>query len=496
MRNKLNKENTLIFVTLIILFSFLLLFFIKIHPIFLADTDDWRYAFYHRAAIPLWNNWNPIRVFPEVVMPLASEIGAYLIFPILGEYFRSLSIVYAFLVSIVSVILFYMIYLFFNNYKYDVFSNLSVMLFFVICHFWIFRTANENNQYMLRGGDACVYFYYVIPNLLNSILVIWMLLEPEVIGYSRNSFVKKSIFIVLIYFCVFSNIWAGVIISAYVGSVLFIALIKEICSHKFNLIKYFKHYSVGIFVICLWLVSQLFELNGGRATSILSNSFSTELRRTILVLLDTVKSINRMYAIVYIGVVIIGFIIMSLKNIERNKKMKDILMHILLSAALMLVYLVLSCAKAGAWYISRTDVLYGVFFFCMIIEMIFLKELIDSISFVKVIIPLMLLLIFVECDTSGKTYLESNSIQIPPEVILNINNDIVEQVLKAEKEGKLETIVYVPVFDAVGGDNWPYAVYATEFIGDHLYKMGITKSKIKIEQIVPLNDKNLEFNIH
>ena len=75
---KLNRKKIVIWSMFMgAIFVFVLMFFTQIHPIIIFDTDDWCYAYIHRSALPLWKAWNPIRIFPEVFMPLVSMIGVY-----------------------------------------------------------------------------------------------------------------------------------------------------------------------------------------------------------------------------------------------------------------------------------------------------------------------------------------------------------------------------------------------------------------------------------
>lgn len=94
----------------ILVFAYFIVFFTKIHPIILSDTDDWLYAFSNREAIPLWRSWNPSRIFAETFMPVISEICTYLIYPFTGDFFGSLTLGYAFVLTITITILISVIY--------------------------------------------------------------------------------------------------------------------------------------------------------------------------------------------------------------------------------------------------------------------------------------------------------------------------------------------------------------------------------------------------
>lgn len=68
-------------------------------PIVPFDTDDWCYMGYYRLPIPIWGDWNPSRVLPEVMMPYVSIFAARVIYPLTGDYIGSITWMYAFVVT-------------------------------------------------------------------------------------------------------------------------------------------------------------------------------------------------------------------------------------------------------------------------------------------------------------------------------------------------------------------------------------------------------------
>ena len=54
------------------IFIFLFVWFTKVHALVVFDADDWSYLAYVRATTPVWGEWNPAKVFPEVVFPFFS----------------------------------------------------------------------------------------------------------------------------------------------------------------------------------------------------------------------------------------------------------------------------------------------------------------------------------------------------------------------------------------------------------------------------------------
>lgn len=84
---------------LILLFIGLFIFYSRLVPIVPFDTDDWCYMGYYRLPIPIWGDWNPSRVLPEVMMPYVSIFAARVIYPLTGDYIGSITWMYAFVVT-------------------------------------------------------------------------------------------------------------------------------------------------------------------------------------------------------------------------------------------------------------------------------------------------------------------------------------------------------------------------------------------------------------
>lgn len=460
-----------------------------------SDTDDWNYFFNHRKAIPLWKNWNPVRVLPEVLMPLISEISTYVIYPFQGDFFQSLTLGYAFALAASITILVIVVYkYFYNKYNTELHTMIYAAVFFILCHFWIFRTASSGNNYMFKTIDACTHFFYVIPNIMNCILVIWMMKIVTIKKFFLNGsgYSVKGFFIVFAYFCIFSNIWSSIITTSYIGAKLLLELICELKKHQFKFNVYIKNNLGEVLFLIVWLISQMYEINGGRSNSLQdsSNSYKEELFNVLKILLNTIKSMNTRFVIC-----IFIFLIFGLFFIVKEKEWKRFKEIIILSLSFIITgsYLIFSCAKAVSWYISRSDVFYGLFFFGMMIGILCFITIIKYSSIFKILAPLVLIIIFSDCNTYGKTFLESNTRQLDSGIVAGINNDILQQMLDAQNKGLDAIDIYVPIFNS--NDNWPYATYACSSISGGLYKLGILNYNIQVTTIIPTEEKNKELHI-
>ena len=84
---------------LILVFIACYVFFYVIHPLAPIDSDDWEFLSKFRLSLPLFNVWNPTRVFPEILQASCGYIAAYVIYHIINDYYNSLVVVNAVVVS-------------------------------------------------------------------------------------------------------------------------------------------------------------------------------------------------------------------------------------------------------------------------------------------------------------------------------------------------------------------------------------------------------------
>ena len=472
---------------LLSVFLFFLLFYTASHPILPSDMDDWAYMYPRRLAVPIWKTWNPIRVFAEVAMPAVSVFSSIVFMPVTGNIFSAMMIGYALCMAAGMTALLYGLCIVLRRKQYTFLQTLFWACFFLLSHFWIFRTQYQGNDYMLRTGDACTYFFYVIPNLLNATAVLWLEADPDLGSlHPLGSYLKKSLFLLLAYFCIFSNIWAGMILAAYIGSILIFHVASAIRGKK-SFQTWFSENSLYLLLLTVWLVSQVFELNGMRAHEILEEqNYADNVIKTLNMIPGLLKAMNRRYAFT-IGVLFAGGFIALLRAKDRATMRTVSIWG--LASVFGALYLVLSCSKVAPNYIRRPDVFYGLFFFCSVIVILAGGAMIRKISFVKLFLPIVLMIILSDCSSPGRTWMECNGHGMSTRIVNNINNDIVKQLKEAEQNGLDSTVIFVPDFEVE--DNGLYHIKATEIVGETMWKLGVLERNIIVDRIVPSKDKNI-----
>ena len=449
----------------------------------MLDTDDWYYIYYGRKAIPVLNDWNPARVFPEILMPACSELAAYLFYPILKDYILSLTIGFAITVSLfIAVYFFLFVKLLGKNAIHSTFFQACMAGLFFLFHFSIFRTAFINNRHMFFSQNATCYFYYLIPALLNCSLVMWMMTENFTEDFFNGEQIgKKSAFILCAYLAIFSNLYQSIVLPAYCAASLVLA-IKEAFPLKENCAQFIRKKAIYLLIITAWFISATMEIGGGRAASLASGiSFQTALKNTIRIFLKNYNYMNKSFLLL-VGIVLLenfaAFILRRKAFQEASAKYRGIFFQCVLTGTIVLVFLILICAKTGAERIQLPDILFGFVFFAFFIIIIACITCMERHPNIKLVLPVFLVILIFETNTHCRTFAEPNILNLDPVTCKAVSDDIAEQIIDAAKDGKSEMVLYV--MDADTDDNWPHAMYASQRFASALHKHGIIPKPITI----------------
>ena len=490
MLNSNNKKTTVILFYAII-FIFLFIFFTNIHPLVIYDADDWTYISLHREFIPLWGAWNPSKLFPETLMPLCGSVAAFVVNPIVHNYLKSITIVTSFLVSFMITLYIYMFVKMIKvRFKLPEYKSLFLGALFFLFHFLLLVVGSENNQYMFFTHNVNCYYNYLIPNLLNFIMVFYFI-SKEKMDFSLSSIkdVKSGILLLLIYISIFSNLLCNIVIGVYAGVEVLIHFLED--GKKKSIIEFFKKYFILILILISWLVSVIYELSGGRAkvkypTSVISGIYDS-IRKLGYSL---VYNVNRLLLITFVIIIIIFLINIFKEHIfSKNKKKAIFYLKYILYIVVITLYYILICPKIGPDYILRIEDVYGIYAYCLVFVFICLAYILKKHPKIIIIFPIVICFCAIELNGSIKTLKESNTSNISPLLCEKIDNDMIKQIKQADidKKSKIE----VHVIDNNNNDNWPQATYMGRRISHTLYKHGIIKKQIDIT-IVPDKEKNKE----
>ena len=474
------KGNFIIWIYIVVWILFFI-FFSRIHPSTIFSTDDWIYASYARNAVPLWSAWNPSRVFPETFMGICSYLGVFIIYPFMGDYLQALSLSYALIVS-----LFCTLYLFcIDRYIMSVFKLKSririceIALYFLL-HFWILRIGTSGNQHMFFAANLTCIFFYLLPGLMNAVIVLIML------GYSagkRDKIKVSGLLWLLLYLSIFSNLFQSIIVSSY----LFFDIIFELfisgrkrVSSRISIKAFVSRFRYHLAGLCFWIVSLCFEYVGGRAHSIGSN---IDLKNALLNI--SKLRLNKLFLITFALFIIITF---GNYFFKKEKSFYDRMFVVSLGKILCClfittVYLILLCAKTDPSYLQRSEVLFGPLFFLILIFINCLSYIIKQKEhkfYIYAAIPVFLYIVLMNTVTGTRTFLNPNSGNMDSRDCNEISGRLVDEIILSAKQHKNNVTIYVPDMGQAD-NNWPFMENHGSSISHTLYSHGIITYEIDVQ---------------
>lgn len=484
-----DKTKIPLFQTLIFIFMFI--FFTKISPLVPFDADDWLFNGTMRGPYPLWGAFNPTRVLPEILDPLGGEIAAFCIYPFTKDYIGSITIIQSLIVSLFVVTMFYNFFLLLiKKFRYSINVALTSEAMFFLSFFLLFKHLNVPSYTAFWTVDIVCTFFYLIPGLLNATLVIDMLKYRD-FGEEFNEFnnPKKGIFLLLLYFALFSNSQFNIILATCV----FCLLVKSLYKNKNNILSlnYFKKIWIYVLVLFTWLLTVIFDLNGGRAGS-LNGTSDEPLLKKVPVLLNQFKgllgSFNRIFSffiLLTVGIALGGAIYSLFRKNENkvDRLFSDLIFIDAISLILSLLYLLLAYVKAIPRYSSRPDAMWPVIFYFLFMFGLAVAFLISKFNVLKILSPLVIIMSCIITFNFSCPPIPSISGLTPnmtASTAKKIDYYIINQIIKADKAGKSRVTVKVSQ-GSLTDNNWPQAYYMAGALSQSLYAHHIINHRIAVE---------------
>jgi hypothetical protein len=431
-------------------------------------------------------------VLPEDLFPAVGLIAAYVVKPIIGDYVRAITLVSAGVLSC-----FITLYaLLFKNAILKKFSlpgwvcN-SIMFLFLLFHFLMFKDNEANNIFLFGSPNLNCVFNYLIPALLNAGIVLYFWQHDISGSFSvKDNLGKASIMFFMLYLAIFSNVLQNIILVSYVVVCLVMKLNRNIF-HLLSAKKYLYENKFFIGILAVWFIALIFEANGGRSDQIGASLWQLPFSQVWETLTSVLKHTNRSFLIVSVLIVIIA---MLSSFLCKNKGMNEIRLHrsmllFFMAGVLSAVYLFILCAKANPTYIGRGDVLIGIVFWLFLLVALSGAYVLKRYGKSLLIVPLLMFVLIVEVLAGSGSYMIATTGQIAPAVCAEIDRDIINQVIAADKAGKKEMILVVPKGDNI--DNWPHPLYMNRNFSRLLYWHGIISKPIQItmQPDVEMNSK-------
>lgn len=494
-----DKKQFAIYIWYIVVFLFAYVWFTRIHPLVVFDSDDWYFISSVRRGVPLRGAWNPARVLPETLMPLVSNTAVFLLYPKTGDYLGSITIGSA---VVVSVFIVQYVYCFVKMmerlFSWSAQESITVSAIFFALHFLALSSQASGNQYLFYCWDLTCYYFYLIPSLLNASLVMFMTKNAQFDEFWLESghWMKKGLFLLVLYLAVFSNLPSCGILAAFAGSKVLFGLIDKV-KYRNTWSSYLKRTTLYFWILILWLVSAVFELFGGRAAQASSDAgdFIQSIRYILEALSHPTVYSGKTFILTTFLLLGAGVAVWLLtwKKDSFSRAFLYLAMSFVVSIAALLLYMVLLMAKVSWYSVFRSEFLFGLFFYLILLLMLSLGYVLHRLPKSALAVPVLLYVLLTCINTTGQTFLESNMDNYPADICKAIGNDLVEQFVQADQAGLEYFELYVPVFKK--DLNWPlYSGYNGFAIADALYEQGVTNRRLEFTA-VPTMEMNEKYQL-
>lgn len=487
----MNSDNSMkinpAMVFFIFVFAFLMFFFTVIHPITIISGDDWKGLSLSRAAYPQWHGFNPIKVVPELSLPFVGYFSSFFLKPFGVDFFFGVAIVTAFVTSSVVTIFLIQLHLLLKE-KFATGSRLSLIITSILfLYFFGMFKSTDNSPYLLWEINLTCYYHYVLPALMNGSLVIY-LMRKDVNNTFYSRFLNgESLFLVLVtYLCIFSSIFASVILASYCGARLLTSILVNI-KCKFYILK--KN-QFDIFVLVVWFISAIYEMNGGRASQIEESGL--EIGKSICNLIQFLHYTDPLFGGLLVVSLIISIYFFSIGYGKNAQEIKHAYWMLLLSWMFSFAALILVCAKASPSYAERPVAMWGIYMYPLLAMCIFISSVCKKNKWISTLLPLLVLCLLNKSTSAKTTLMESQNLNLTFAKAQAVGENIISQVIKAQKDGQDLVVLHVPKGD--DNDNWPFPVYMGSGISRTLLINGIIEKEIKVE-IYPDKNLNSEYGI-
>lgn len=478
-------------------FAFFCIWFAKIHPLVIYDADDWTYVAYVRSAAPMWGGWNPAKVFPEVLFPFFSGIILHTLVPLTGDYITGMAAGHALVVSgFITVYAWSLVALLRRSFALSRLASILAGTLFLVFHFLIFRTEDIGNSYMFHCRDINCYYNYLLPALLNAILLMHMVKNPRFDAFVKEAEPAKiGIFYILVYFAIFSNLVTSGMLAAFAGSCLLLSLLKNI--KKFKLTDYIRQNNVWLVILAMWFVSAIFELSGGRATA--SSTMSLQLIHEVAYFLKLILfGANPLFWISVFTIVILALLqfLLTRNKDEAETALMQILVPLSVAGAALLIYMLAICAMVWTGSIYRSEYQFPLLCYGLVAVFVALGYLLKKQPKLMYVLPLLIIFLASDTNTMGKTFSDSLMSNYGAEVCADVSRDIVRQYTEADEAGLDQVTIAVPqhVADPETTDNWPHSLVLLHRIGDALYEQGVISRQIPTTFVID-SALNQKYNI-
>lgn len=479
------KRNTLFvplfFTTVFVVFY---VFFYVIHPLIPYNTDDWGIILW-RSALPELPHYNPTRVMPGLLFPISGYIAAYVVYPMTGDYIGSFTIVNAFVVSVAITVYAYFFYrLMCVRFKRGNAEAIMLTALFLLLHFVVYRIDKSSNLHLFYSNDVCQYYFYLIPHLAASCLVMSLMCKDWL---TSNDFspLKRGFLLLIVYLVLCSNLFCTITFTAYVFARLCVCWP---CRKSDSVREYLKRNRWSVVVLLFWLFINVIEALGGRSVQLMQENAGTENVFTVLKAF-VLSGISKWIVLIF-GVAIV----VELFHCIKNKCLNKFSAVILFSLVCVLCYDVLLCTQAGGRYITWARCNFPILFYVIVFIFAKINDILSRYPRFMVILPFLFVLTFSYANRQTSTFRDvGDYVHIrygyDLSALRQINERNFNAIIEGSQQNKDSVFLRVPHIPD-RPNNWPFMMKQHHYdrLVDMLHKHGLITRKPKGKIVI---DENL-----
>lgn len=406
-------------------------------------------------------------------MPLCGYLGAYLFLPILGDYVFSISFSAAIIITaFIACMCYYVTKFFYKRMNMSVDLALIFEVLFLILCFLIFRNRGTS-RFMFSAENMNCVFNYTIPGIINAICVL-ILMQYQDFSKEYKSFnaIKKGLFVTVVYFAIFSNIFHSGMLAIYCGIMALKGIWDLIKERKKDIRNYCRQYDIYLLILVLWGFAVLFEVAGGRASTV-SSGMSLSLVISVKQLIALTGALSPIFVLIAAAAFLWLLIILACK-----KEDKTIYLLTLLNLILVVGYLLVLCSAIN--YMSRIEASWGIWFYIILVILLGIADFVLTVSKAKPFLLLGLILIAVSTYYPDGRFLISTVGNIDYDTCVKTDRYIIGQIVKVESEQEGDKKIYVP-FVKDEKLKWTFTDGYAESMATTLYNHGIIQNYVDVQ---------------
>jgi len=492
-----------VFVVFILLAVVYATLYFRLYPIIPGIGDDWTYLALWRSLLPSTTQWNPARILPEFLMPLSGYFAAYILRPLCGlDYLQSLIFTCSGLAMGAQLTLNAFVYRFFYTVTRERFPALCGLLLFNVVFFQaredglplVFHSAGSLwPTSSLWMHTATQLFAYILPNILNAVLLIILCQAflsdkdntesvfdmPATLLVMQKHKATLTCGFILAYFAQFSMTISSAISAIPAGCLLLFRLIQYAKNADGKLFRTVAHRFTFLDMCCFmlvafWFIAAAYDLCGGRYAELSDFPHKQFSFLAILISNSHVFPRQTLQALIFLIAVNTFLEARDKKNCNEKKPGGNTVLFF--SMWIALSFFLILTLNILIFYLTNKGMdhrfLFGMrlyIYIAFIVNLLFLQKRIPQIT---LCIPFLILLYFTGAMTDAPWVKRPMQDDYKRQLIMR---EWIDATVEADRAGKSHVTLYkVP-------DGWPYTYewYSKRF-SLTLFRHGITSKLMTI----------------